>query len=116
MAEKELIKLDWYINDNHRLEYVYSFSEDNTVRPYNYDIRFSSHYYNYPAMTEKDTYAYYGDLSDNLYVQVKYSEVEWANDQDALGGEDFPHVEIRIDQPDGTYTGSGTRGYIFRSR
>ena len=113
MADKELVKLDWYINDNHRLEYVYSYSEDNTVRPYNYDIRFSSHYYNYPAMTEKDTYAYYGDLSDNLYVQVKYSEVEWANDQDSLGGEDFPHVEIRIDQADGTYTGSGSREVIF---
>jgi len=113
MADKELLKLDWYINDNHRLEYVYSFSEDNQVRPYNYDIRFSSHYYNYPATTEKDTYAYYGDISDNLYVQVKYSEVEWANDQDALGGEDFPHVEIRIDQPDGTYTGTGSREVIF---
>ena len=113
MADKELLKLDWYINDNHRLEYVYSYSEDNQVRPYNYDIRFSSHYYNYPATTEKDTYAYYGDISDNLYVQVKYSEVEWANDQDALGGEDFPHVEIRIDQPDGTYTGSGSREVIF---
>ena len=35
MADKELLKLDWYINDNHRLEYVYSFSEDNQVRPYN---------------------------------------------------------------------------------
>ena len=113
MADKELVKLDWYINDNHRVEYVYSFSEDNTVRPYNYDIRFSSHYYNYPAKTEKDTYAYYGDFSDNLYVQIKYSEVEWANDQDALGGEDFPHVEIRIDQADGTYTGSGNREVIF---
>jgi len=65
MADKELVKLDWYINDNHRIEYVYSFSEDNTVRPYNYDIRFSSHYYNYPATTEKDTIAYYGDISDN---------------------------------------------------
>ena len=105
MADKELIKLDWYVNDNHRLEYVYSFSEDNTVRPYNYDIRFSSHYYNYPATTEKDTYAYYGDISDNLYVQVKYSEVEWANDQDALGGEDFPEVRIRISNPDGSFTG-----------
>jgi hypothetical protein len=106
MADKELLKLDWYINDNHRLEYVYSFSEDNTVRPYNYDIRFSSHYYNYPATTEKDTYAYYGDISDNLYVQAKYSEVEWANDQDALGGEDFPEVRIRISAADGSFNGS----------
>ena len=106
MADKELIKLDWYINDNHRLEYVYSFSEDNTVKPYNYDIRFSSHYYNYPATTEKDTYAYYGDLSDNLYVQAKYSEVEWANDQDALGGEDFPEVRIKISAADGSYDGT----------
>jgi len=106
MADKELIKLDWYINDNHRLEYVYSFSEDNTVKPYNYDIRFSSHYYNYPATTEKDTYAYYGDLSDNLYVQAKYSEVEWANDQDALGGEDFPEVRIKISAADGSYNGT----------
>ncbi len=105
IADKELLKLDWYINDSHRLEYVYSYSEDNTVRPYNYDIRFSSHYYNYPATTEKDTYAYYGDISDNLYVQVKYSEVEWANDQDALGGEDFPEVRILISNPDGSFTG-----------
>ena len=112
MADKELLKLDWYINDSHRLEYVYSFSEDNTVRPYNYDIRFSSHYYNYPATTEKDTYAYYGDISDNLYVQAKYSEVEWANDQDALGGEDFPEVRIRISNPDGSFTGS-TNENIF---
>jgi hypothetical protein len=106
MADKELIKLDWYINDNHRLEYVYSFSEDNTVKPRNYDIRFSSHYYNYPATTEKDTYAYYGDLSDNLYVQAKYSEVEWANDQDALGGEDFPEVHIKISAADGSHNGT----------
>ena len=112
MADKELLKLDWYINDSHRLEYVYSYSEDNTVRPYNYDIRFSSHYYNYPATTEKDTYAYYGDISDNLYVQVKYSEVEWANDQDALGGEDFPEVRIRISNPDGSFTGN-TNENIF---
>ena len=112
MADKELIKLDWYINDSHRLEYVYSFSEDNTVKPYNYDIRFSSHYYNYPAKTEKDTYAYYGDISDNLYVQAKYSEVEWANDQDALGGEDFPHVQIRITDADGSY-GEGSTESIF---
>ena len=112
MADKELVKLDWYINDNHRLEYVYSFSEDNTVRPYNYDIRFSSHYYNYPATTEKDTIAYYGDLSDNLYVQVKYSEVEWANDQDALGGEDFPEVRIKISAADGSFNGS-TNENIF---
>ena len=112
MADKELLKLDWYINDSHRLEYVYSYSEDNTVRPYNYDIRFSSHYYNYPATTEKDTYAYYGDISDNLYVQVKYSEVEWANDQDALGGEDFPEVHIRISNPDGSFTGN-TNENIF---
>ena len=106
MADKELVKLDWYINDNHRIEYVYSFSEDNTVRPYNYDIRFSSHYYNYPATTEKDTIAYYGDISDNLYVQAKYSEVEWANDQDALGGEDFPEVRIKISSADGSFNGS----------
>jgi hypothetical protein len=104
MADKELLKLDWYINDNHRLEYVYSFSDDNAVNPYGRDIVFSSHYYNYPAKTEKDTYAYYGDLSDNLYVQAKYSEVEWANDQDALGGEDFPHVNIFITAADGSYT------------
>ena len=104
MADKELLKLDWYINDNHRLEYVYSFSDDNAVNPYGRDIVFSSHYYNYPATTEKDTYAYYGDLSDNLYVQAKYSEVEWANDQDALGGEDFPHVNIFITAADGSYT------------
>ena len=104
MADKELLQLDWYINDNHRLEYVYSFSDDNAVNPYGRDIVFSSHYYNYPATTEKDTYAYYGDLSDNLYVQAKYSEVEWANDQDALGGEDFPHVNIFITAADGSYT------------
>jgi len=113
IAEKELYKLDYYINENHRLEYVYSYSQDNAVNPYNYDIRYSSHYYNYPATTEKDTYAYYGDIADNLYVQVKYSEVEWANDQDALGGEDFPEVRIKIDAADGSYTPGGSYENIF---
>ena len=112
MADKELLKLDWYINDNHRLEYVYSFSDDNAIRPYNYDIRFSSHYYNFPATTEKNTYAYYGDISDNLYVQAKYSEVDHAGDQDALGGEDFPEVRIKISAADGSFNGS-TEENIF---
>ncbi|MDB2489683.1 TonB-dependent receptor, partial [Gammaproteobacteria bacterium] len=112
MADKELLKLDWYINDNHRLEYVYSFSDDNAIRPYNYDIRFSSHYYNFPATTEKNTYAYYGDISDNLYVQAKYSEVDHAGDQDALGGEDFPEVRIKISAADGSFNGS-TQENIF---
>ena len=113
MAEKQLTKLDYIVNDRNRLEYVYSYSEDNSVRPYNRDIRFSSHYYNYPTTNEKTTYSWYGDLSDNLYVQAKYSDVEYTNDQDALGGEDFPEVEIRITDSTGAFTGgSSERIYL----
>ena len=112
MAEKKLAKIDYVVNDKNRLEYVYSYSEDNSVRPYNYDIRFSSHYYNYPTTNEKTTVSWYGDISDNFYVQVKHSDVEYTNDQDALGGEDFPHVEIRITDSAGGYT-SGSRESIF---
>ncbi len=112
MAEKQLTKIDYIVNDKNRLEYVYSYSEDNSVKPYNYDIRFSSHYYNYPTTNEKSTYSWYGDLTDNFYVQAKFSDVEYTNDQDALGGEDFPHVEIRITDSMGGYT-SGSRESIF---
>jgi len=56
-----------------------------------------------PTTNEKTTYSWYGDLTDNFYVQAKYSDVEYTNDQDALGGEDFPDVEIRITDSMGGY-------------
>ena len=71
--EQPLIKLDYNINDNHRVEYVYQETQDINIREYdrpNQNYVFSSHYYVYPIDREKSTFSYVGDLRDDLTVEI----------------------------------------------
>ena len=95
--EQTLIKLDYNINDNHRVEYVYQETQDINIREYdrpNQNYVFSSHYYVYPIDREKSTFSYVGDLRDDLTVEMKYTDIYYNNDQDSLGGENFGHHRI----------------------
>ena len=95
--EQTLIKLDYNINDNHRVEYVYQETQDINIREYdrpNTNYVFSSHYYVYPIDREKNTFSYVGDLRDDLTVEMKYTDIYYNNDQDSLGGENFGHHRI----------------------
>ena len=98
--EQTLVKLDYNINDNHRVEYVYQETQDLNVREYDRPASnyvFSSHYYFYPIDREKSTFSYIGDVSDDLTIEMKYTDIYYNNDQDSLGGENFGHHAIAYD-------------------
>ena len=97
--EQTLLKLDYSINDSHRVEYIYQETQDVNIREYDFpqfNYVFSSHYYVYPIDREKNTFAYIGDISDDLSVEVKYTDIVYKNDQDSLGGENFGHHRITL--------------------
>ena len=98
--EQTLLKLDYSINDNHRVEYIYQETQDVNIREYDFpssNYVFSSHYYVYPIDREKNTFAYVGDINDDLSVEVKYTDIVYKNDQDSLGGENFGHHRITLE-------------------
>ena len=104
--EQTLLKLDYAINDNHRIEYIYQETQDINIREYdrpNLNYVFSSHYYVYPIDREKSTFTYVGDISDDLSVEMKYSDIVYKNDQDSLGGENFGHHRITLSSGEYAY-------------
>lgn len=106
MAEKQLAKLEYNFDNGDRFEYVYSYSNDNAVNPYlnrTGNAAFSSTVYNIPTEIEKETFAYYGNLGSNFSYQIKYTENDFSNDQDPLGGEDFGQIRIMVTDPSGGY-------------
>ena len=104
--EQTLVKLDYNINDNHRLEFIYQDTQDINIREYDRPERnyvFSSHYYVYPIDRQKETVSYIGDLSDDLSVEAKYTGITYKNDQDSLGGENFGHHRITLSSGEYAY-------------
>ena len=88
---KSLLKLDWYINDNHRLEYVYSFSDDNAVRPYNYDIRFQFSLIIIILLQLKKIHMLTMEIYQIIYMfKLNTLRLNGLTIKTALGGEDFP--------------------------
>ena len=104
--EQTLVKLDYNVNDNHRLEFIYQDTQDINIREYdrpNLNYVFSSHYYVYPIDRQKETVSYIGDLSDDLSVEAKYTGITYKNDQDSLGGENFGHHRITLQSGEYVY-------------
>jgi hypothetical protein len=104
--EQTLVKLDYNVNDNHRLEFIYQDTQDINIREYdrpNLNYVFSSHYYVYPIDRQKETISYIGDLSDDLSVEAKYTGISYKNDQDSLGGENFGHHRITLQSGEYVY-------------
>ena len=104
--EQTLVKLDYNVNDNHRLEFIYQDTQDINIREYdrpNLNYVFSSHYYVYPIDRQKETISYIGDLSDDLSVEAKYTGITYKNDQDSLGGENFGHHRITLQSGEYVY-------------
>lgn len=111
-------RLDWYINDDHRLEATYQRLEEGTVRPDDFFTGSAS-----PQVTGANTFLVSGTISDyysarlysnwndRLSTEFRYSLSEVTDRQDPLGGGEaqsanpIPRIIVGIDNatgPDGT--------------
>ncbi|MDB5667465.1 MAG: hypothetical protein JWL74_415 [Alphaproteobacteria bacterium] len=105
-------RLDWQINDDHRLEGTYQRLEEGTVRP---DDFFNSQ--NSPQVTGLNTFLTSGTISnyysgrlystwsDTFSTELRYSRSEVIDRQDPIGGGEaqsdnpIPRIVVGIDNP-----------------
>ena len=105
-AESLIVKLDYNINENNRLEFMYQDTQENQLSPYDRPSQnyvFAAHYYDIPIDRQKSSITWFSDVSDNLSLELQYLEIDYINDNESLGGEDFGHHRITLS--------SGARAY-----
>ncbi len=75
--DKILLKLDWNINDAHRLAATYQHTEGNVTRNQtssNSELRLSSHWYDKEETLETFSVHLYSDWTDNFSTEIKISD------------------------------------------
>jgi hypothetical protein len=99
--EKYLLKLDWYIADNHRLSatYLYNDSFNATESDEELDeFEYSLHFYKRGAELKSYSFNLFSDWTDRFSTEVRYSHSDVDFLQQSFAGKDFG--EIRVELPD----------------
>jgi len=110
--EKILLKLDWYINDDHRTSLTYQDNEGNTVRDF-WGETFpnipwttaESNRYNQAEEFEVFSLQVFSDWSDNFSTEINISNKESITAQDPLLGANFEQMLITTDNGGQLYIG-----------
>lgn len=97
--EKLLVKLDWYINNDHRAAFTYNHNDGGSVREsdsasFNYE--FSDHYYNRGATFDSYVFQLFSDWSDNFSTEVRAGYSELDNRQQNIGPGGMGEVQITV--------------------
>ena len=91
-SEEYVVKLDYMINDDHRIELNYSNKEEESWRNYGLN-RFESEAYVKPPVTKRTSVNYFGDLTENLNVNATFTSYKFTEDAESIGGL-FPDVTV----------------------
>ncbi|WP_246261419.1 TonB-dependent receptor [Alteromonas ponticola] len=110
--EKLLVKLDWYINDDHRASLTYQDNEGNTVRDYwvetfpNSNIASAqSNRYNQAETLEAVSLQVFSDWNEDFSSEIKVSNKKVVTAQDPLLGANFGQMLITTDNGGQLYIG-----------
>ncbi|MFT4937213.1 MAG: hypothetical protein ACI88A_000227 [Paraglaciecola sp.] len=108
--EKILIKLDWNINDDHRLSYTYNFNDGNFWNTSDGDadeFELLNHIYEIGAELNSHQFSLYSDWSDKFSTELRLSYLELDNRQvsienasGAVGGSNFGEIRVEVENPD----------------
>ncbi len=95
--EEYVVKLDYYINDDHRAVYNKSRSEDLFPRKYNRgNTVFSNNYYIKPPEIDRESITLFSDWNDRLRTKFKYSTYDMYEDDASVGAPHFPESRIQV--------------------
>ena len=106
--EKVLVKLDWNINDKHRMSGTYNYNDGfNTVRSDgdSDEYEFSNHLYNRGSKLEAFSGALYSDWTENFSTELRVGYLDFENDVRSINGNDFGEVQIRTPRGVTVYLG-----------
>lgn len=110
--EKILVKLDWYINDAHRLAFTYNYNDGNNFTESDSDadeFEFENHLYERGAELDSYIGTLYSDWSDNFSTEIRLSHLKLDNTQQSVGGTDFGEMRIELDNVDVYIGGDDSR-------
>ncbi|XOV88426.1 MAG: TonB-dependent receptor domain-containing protein [Pseudomonadota bacterium] len=100
--KKYMVRLDWYINDNHSLAAIYNYYDGAQLRDSDGDsseFEFANHFYTKGAEQTTTTLKLDSQWTDALSTTVFYSANEMIDSQITVGPKDFG--DHQIDTPDG---------------
>jgi len=99
--EKLLVKLDWFIDENHRASVTYNYNGGFNIVPSDGDLNefeFSNHLYERGSELTSYVGTLFSDWNHRFSTQLRVSHLELDNRQLSVGGTDFG--EIRVELPD----------------
>jgi outer membrane receptor for ferrienterochelin and colicin len=95
---KGLLKLDYTINDDHRLEFKYQRSQGNNLTGGGANesrLYLTSNWYDRKDTMDNSSVRLFSDWSDALSTKLEYSNKKVKTEQNPLNGNDFMEAEIR---------------------
>lgn len=108
--EKLLVKLDWNINEDHRVSYTYNYNDGNFWNTSDGDadeFELLNHIYEIGAELTSHQFSLYSDWTDSFSTEVRLSYLELDNRQVSIenrsgivGGSEFGEIRINVVNPD----------------
>lgn len=95
---KGLLKLDYTVNDDHRLEFKYQRSQGNNINAGGASERnlyLSSYSYDRKDTMDNSSVRLFSDWSDALSTKLEYSNKKVKTEQIPLNGNDFMEAEVK---------------------
>lgn len=96
--EKIVVKLDWQINDNHRVAYTYNWNDGFSLSESDGGssrLSFSNHYYERGAELTAHTVQIFSDWTDQFSTEVRAGNFELDNRQLNIGEPGFGEVQVQ---------------------
>ncbi len=110
--EKLLVKLDWNINDEHRMAFTYTYNEGENFAQSdsdNSEFEFSNHLYERGAELKSYAATVYSDWTDNFSTEFRVAYLEIDNRQISVGGTDFGEIRVELADVDVYLGGDDSR-------
>ena len=110
--EKLLVKLDWNINDDHRLAFTYQRADDEAANNVNRgqanQLNLSSHWYARTQTMDNFAAQLYSNWTPDFSTEFKVSVKDVATGQDPYLGRNYGQAEIRFLADENNGIGPGT--------
>ena len=94
-TERWFLRLDWNINDNHRLQVNYQKVEDSGVSNIG-SGNFQSAWYDTPTTLENYTVQLFSDWTPELSTELRASYIDFVRGQNCRAGTDTGQLEFRL--------------------
>ena len=110
--EKLLVKLDWNINDQHRMAFTYTYNDGENFTQADGDqneFEFSNHLYERGAELNSYAATLYSDWTDTFSTEFRVSYLDIDNRQITVGPVGFGEIRVELDDVDVYLGGDDSR-------